>query len=106
MDLELILRLIQDRRNAFDAYKLAQAEFLANKDRESFSNLQATQQYYLSFQRCIYSFENMTEMFALLKENEDMGLVLSHDETHKLSLNLTKTGFPMLKLETNEEIEL
>lgn len=106
MDLELILRLIQDRRNAFDAYKLAQAEFLANKDRESFSNLQATQQHYLSFQRCIYSFENMTEMFALLQENEDMGLVLSHDETHKLTLNKSKTDFPMLKLETKEEIKL
>lgn len=106
MDLELILNLIRQRRDAWESLKLAKAQYLLEKDRESYTALSMAQQHYSSFQKRIYSFENLTEMFALMQENDGSSVVLSSDETHKLTLKITKTGFPMLGLETNEEIEL
>lgn len=105
MDLELILNLIRERRDAWNAYKLAQERYLLEKDRESFNSLVHAQQHYSSFQRRIYSFENLAEMFALMQESEGSQITLSSDETHKLTLKITKTGFPMLGLETKEEVE-
>jgi hypothetical protein len=71
--------------------------------KENYETMQLLQRYYQSFQRKIYTHDNIIEMIELLKESAEDKIILDELDGYVVSLVVSRNKMPMLTVKALED---
>lgn len=95
-----ICKLMIQRHHAQNESKISKLKYVNELTQENYDQMQVTQQHYQSFQRKIYTHENIIEMLAILKESADPKIILDEIDGYTLELRLSINNLPVLTVKS------
>jgi hypothetical protein len=103
MNTQAVSILVIQRHIALNKYKSATTDYIENMTKENYETMQLLQRYYQSFQRKIYTHDNIIEMIELLKESAEDKIILDELDGYVVSLVVSRNKMPMLTVKALED---